>query len=188
MPAAPPELEQPGGGQGARSLSADFGNALAAFAEREERVLRWTRQKQEIEQSILRAHPRSRPNVDTLRSVSNTLNMHLPGIPSAALLVRLDLDGLAISTGSACASGSTEPSHVLRAMGRSNQELREILRISMTPTTTDEEIRRAGEILENAIPQVGDLAHRRTIRAGTRPLRPPKMKGQREDEPGGGTP
>ena len=57
-----------------------------------------------------------------------------------SLLIALDLEGVAVSTGSACSSGSLEPSHVLRAMGLPGGRTRNSLRFSLGPTTTAEEI------------------------------------------------
>ena len=64
----------------------------------------------------------------------------LPGVASATQLIRLDLAGFAVSAGSACASGSLKPSHVLAAMGWSEAAGREVLRVSFGRTTTEEEV------------------------------------------------
>jgi cysteine desulfurase len=77
----------------------------------------------------------------------NTLNIALEGIDSRVLVARLDLEGLEVSAGSACASGSLEPSHVLIAMGLSREVARAGLRISIGRTTTARDIHMAVEIL-----------------------------------------
>lgn len=59
----------------------------------------------------------------------------LPGLAAAAQLIRFDLAGIAVSAGSACASGSMKPSHVLRAMGWSEEATREVVRVSFGRTT-----------------------------------------------------
>lgn len=66
----------------------------------------------------------------------------MPGIASAAQLIRFDLAGIAVSAGSACASGSLKPSHVLRAMGWSEETTREVVRVSFGRTTTDADVDR----------------------------------------------
>ena len=64
----------------------------------------------------------------------------MPGMPSAAQLIRFDLGGIAVSAGSACASGSMRPSHVLAAMGWDEQASREVVRVSFGRATTEAEI------------------------------------------------
>lgn len=66
----------------------------------------------------------------------------LPGVSANAQLIRLDLDRIAVSAGSACASGSLKPSHVLRAMGWTEEETREVIRVSFGRTTTEDDIDR----------------------------------------------
>lgn len=77
----------------------------------------------------------------------NTLNLSFPGISSELFLIRLDLEGVAASSGSACASGAREPSHVLKAMGLGPDRILSALRLSLGWTTTKEEVDRAGEII-----------------------------------------
>jgi cysteine desulfurase len=75
----------------------------------------------------------------------------IEGVTGASLVMALDLDGLACSTGSACVSGSTEVSHVLTAMGYPEEEARGALRLSLGRTTTDAEIEQAGRLVARAI-------------------------------------
>ncbi len=77
----------------------------------------------------------------------NTLNLTFPGVLGESLLLALDLEGVEVSMGSACAAGSVEPSHVLLAMGRSEVAARSSLRISLGWSTTSAEIDRAAEII-----------------------------------------
>jgi cysteine desulfurase len=70
----------------------------------------------------------------------NTSNLAFAGIDAEALLIRLDLDGFAVSTGSACAAGAVEPSGALLAMGLSRAEALSSLRVSFGPTNDDEEV------------------------------------------------
>jgi cysteine desulfurase len=64
----------------------------------------------------------------------------MPGVPAAAQMMQLDLAGIAVSAGSACASGSLKPSHVLAAMGMDDDAAREVIRISFGPNTSEVEI------------------------------------------------
>jgi cysteine desulfurase len=71
----------------------------------------------------------------------NTLNASFPGRSGAALVQRLDLEGVAASHGSACASGSQRPSPVLLALGWPEERARSALRLSVGPSNTDDDLR-----------------------------------------------
>ncbi|ADG05832.1 cysteine desulfurase family protein [Kyrpidia tusciae] len=86
------------------------------------------------------------------------LNVAFPGVSAETLLMNLDLHGIAASSGSACTSGSLEPSHVLQAMGLEDAVVRSSLRFSFSIQTTEEEVREAGRA-------VGRIA-RRLVRPG----------------------
>ncbi|MCZ6597494.1 MAG: cysteine desulfurase family protein [Planctomycetota bacterium] len=90
------------------------------------------------------------PPIDTHERLPNTLCVSLPNTDGKVLVTRLDLDGLELSAGSACASGSIEPSHVLLAMGADEAVARSGLRISLGRTTTEEDCHRAVDILVKA--------------------------------------
>ena len=90
------------------------------------------------------------PPIDAPDRLPNTLSVLFPAGGGRMLVTRLDLEGLEVSAGSACASGSLEPSHVLRAMGLDEESARGALRISLGRTTTREECARAVDILRIA--------------------------------------
>jgi cysteine desulfurase len=69
-------------------------------------------------------------------AIPNTLSVVFPGLDGRALVVALDLEGVAVSVGSACASGSIEPSRVLLALGYSAEDARSAIRISFGPRQT----------------------------------------------------
>ena len=79
--------------------------------------------------------------------IQNTLNLTFPAVLGESLLIALDLEGIEISMGSACAAGAVEPSHVLLAMGRSAMEARSSVRLSLGWSTTVEEVDRAAELI-----------------------------------------
>ena len=79
--------------------------------------------------------------------VANTINLAFPRVLGESMLIALDLEGVEVSMGSACAAGAVEPSHVLLAMGRGAGEARSSLRISLGWSTTAEEIDAASEII-----------------------------------------
>ncbi len=93
-----------------------------------------------LEQGILANVPGTAVNGDRAQRVPNTSNIGFDGLEAEALLIALDLEGIAVSTGSACSSGSLEPSHVLRAMGLPQARTRNSLRFSLGPTTTAAEV------------------------------------------------
>jgi cysteine desulfurase len=79
--------------------------------------------------------------------VPNTLNLTFPGVLGESMLIALDLEGVEVSMGSACAAGAVEPSHVLLAMGRSVAQARSSLRISLGWNTTVDDIAAVAEII-----------------------------------------
>ena len=82
-----------------------------------------------------------------------TTNFRFPGADGEALLIALDLEGICVSSGAACASGSLTPSHVLTAMGLSSTQAQECLRFSYGRGTTAADIDRAIEALNRLAPQ-----------------------------------
>jgi cysteine desulfurase len=106
----------------------------------EERSRHMRRLRDEFEQQVLQEIGNLSINGDVERRVPNISNLSFAGLDGESLLIALDLQGIAVSTGSACASGSLEPSHVLTALGLSREQVRGSLRISLSAYTTGEEI------------------------------------------------
>jgi cysteine desulfurase len=106
-----------------------------------------------LEEDILNRVPGTALNGDRLARVPSTTNISFDGIEAESLLIALDLEGVAVSTGSACSSGSLEPSHVLRAMTLPSPRARNSLRFSLGKATTADEI----DFVVNVLP---GLAHR----------------------------
>ncbi|MGA6974082.1 MAG: cysteine desulfurase family protein [Candidatus Binatus sp.] len=88
--------------------------------------------------------------------LANTLNLTFPGVLGESMLIALDLAGVEVSMGSACAAGAVEPSHVLRAMGRSVADARSSLRISLGWSNTAAEIDVIAEIIPAVWRRVAD--------------------------------
>lgn len=88
------------------------------------------------------------------RTLTNTLNVEFSGLPGEILLQALDLEGVAVSAGAACHSGSIEPSKVLLAMGRSPEQARASLRISVGWGVDEAQIDRVVELLCELVPRV----------------------------------
>jgi len=88
--------------------------------------------------------------------IANTLNLAFPEVRGESMLIALDLAGVEVSMGSACAAGSVEASHVLLAVGRSETEALSSLRISLGWSTTREEIDAASEIIASVWRRVAE--------------------------------
>ena len=90
--------------------------------------------------------------------VPNTTNIWFDHLEGEALVISLDLKGLAVSGGSACASGASEPSHVLTAMGIAAARARASLRFSLSKLTTAEDVDFAIEIVPQAVARLRELS------------------------------
>jgi cysteine desulfurase len=91
-------------------------------------------------------------------SMYNTLNVSFPGAEGEAILLYLDLAGISVSTGSACASGSLDPSHVLLATGASAERAHGSIRISMGRDTTMEHIDYVLDVLPGVISKIRSMS------------------------------
>jgi cysteine desulfurase len=113
-----------------------------------------------LERALLERIPAVRVNGSAARRVPNTANMSFPGAGGEALLISLDLEGIACSTGAACSSGSTEPSHVLLALGLGHDEARSTLRFSLGRPTRPEEIDYAISVIPAVVERIRSLSPR----------------------------
>ncbi|MGO9590392.1 MAG: cysteine desulfurase family protein [Candidatus Acidiferrales bacterium] len=113
-----------------------------------------------LESALLERIPSARVSGDRAHRVPNTTNISFPGAAGEALLIALDLQGVECSTGAACSSGSTEPSHVLTAAGLSRDDARASLRFSLGRPTTAAEIDRAIEIIPGVVQRIRALSPR----------------------------
>jgi cysteine desulfurase len=95
--------------------------------------------------------------------VPNTANLWFDHVEGEALVIALDLKGLAVSSGAACSSGAIEPSHVLLAMGLSHQRSRSSIRFSLGKQTTDEDIDFALKVVPETVARLREISplHRR---------------------------
>jgi cysteine desulfurase len=138
---------------GAITFGAAAGAAINAMAAGSERI-------GSLASSLLmRLHeaiPGLRLNGPTVGRLPNTLNLTFPGVLGESMLIALDLEGVEVSMGSACAAGAVEPSHVLRAMGRSIADARSSLRISLGWNNRAEEIDAVAAIIPAVWRRVAD--------------------------------
>jgi cysteine desulfurase len=110
-----------------------------------------------LEEGILRGVPGTAVNGSRLARVPNTTNISFDRVEAESLLIALDLEGVAVSTGSACSSGTLEPSHVLRAMGFPPHRTQNSLRFSLGLFSTEEEVDRVVSILPALVEKLRGL-------------------------------
>ena len=135
-----------------------MGEALSlAAAELSEYTAHVTTLRDRLIHGVLSAVPDARLNGHPVLRLPGNANFSFPGVEGESLLMRLDLAGIACSSGSACTSGSLEPSHVLSAMGLSPDTARSSVRFSLGRDNTAEEIDRVLAVLP---PIVEDLRAR----------------------------
>ncbi len=111
-----------------------------------------------LEQAILATVPGTTRNGAPHPRVPNTTNISFDGIEAESLLIALDLEGVAVSTGSACSSGTLEASHVLRAMGLPASRTRNSLRFSLGSQTTADEVDFVAGVLPALVARLRMLA------------------------------
>jgi len=116
--------------------------------------------RDQLERELLARVPDSSANATNAPRTPNTANLTFPGIEGEALIISLDLKGLACSTGAACSSGAVEPSHVLLAAGLSPDEARSSLRFSLGRPTTAEEINHAIEVIPAVVERLRSISPR----------------------------
>jgi cysteine desulfurase len=130
---------------------AGFGTAARLAIERlHEMRSRVAGVRDRLENLVLTRILRTRINGEGMR-LPNISNLSFDGMEGEAAVIALDLEGVAVSTGSACSSGALEPSHVLMAMGLRPEIVQGSLRFSFCYYNTEEEVDRAVQILENVV-------------------------------------
>jgi len=132
--------------------------AELARVQLDERAARMRELRDYLESQLMTYVTNVRINGDAERRVPNISNLSFEGVDGESLLISLDLKGVAVSTGSACASGSLEPSHVLQALGLSREEVRGSLRISLSACTTRDEIDYAVSVLRETVLRLREMS------------------------------
>lgn len=138
-----------GGGQefgrrsGTENLAGIVGFAAAldrAVTERPARASRVSALRERLENGLLERIADVRINGAGAPRLPNSCNVSFAGVDSESVLMRLDLEGVAVSAGSACTSGATEPSHVIAALGIEPRWHEGVIRFSLGAATTEDEI------------------------------------------------
>jgi len=145
---------------GTENVAAAVGMAAAldlSIVERSEVVPRLARLRDRLRDAVL-----AQPNVELTGHARKRLPGHLSVVAretdGAAVVMNLDLAAIACSTGSACTTGSTEPSHVLTALGYPEEEARGSIRLTLGRTTSEDEIERAAELIPQTIARLRSAA------------------------------
>ncbi len=148
------EAGRRGGTENVASISG-FGIACElAHSELRFRMEHYADLRDRLWQGISAKLPRVRRNGTPDHTLPNTLNVEFEQTAGEVLLQALDLDGVAVSAGAACHSGSVFPSHVLTAMGRTAEQARGCLRFSVGHGTDNAQIDRVIELLSLLVPRV----------------------------------
>jgi cysteine desulfurase len=125
--------------------------AKNAIENRKERELKVRELKQELIQTIKKNVSDAWVNGDLAKSLPGIISITFPKTDSEGLLLLLDSEGIACSTGSACSAGVQRPSHVLLAMGLSEDETTSTLRFSLSYTNTINEIAKLGSVIATVV-------------------------------------
>ena len=117
-----------------------------------------TRLRDHFEQTLVREIPACGVNGGASARTPNTSNLFFDHVEAEALVIALDLKGLSVSGGSACQSGATEPSHVLKAMGLSDARARTSIRFSLSRLNTHTEVEKVLQIIPEAVSRLRTLS------------------------------
>ena len=132
--------------------------AAQAMAKLDTEGARLTLLRDRLEQGILASVPNTEVNGARDRRVPNTSNISFDRVEAESLLIALDLEGIAVSTGSACSSGTLEPSHVLRAMNLPPHRAQNSIRFSLGSGNTEAEIDRVIAVLPGVVRKLRSLS------------------------------
>jgi cysteine desulfurase len=148
---------------GTENVPAIVGMGVAALLAKEKlssETLRVGALRDRLEEGVLRNVTGTAINGARMQRVPNTTNISFDRVEAESLLIALDLEGVAVSTGSACSSGTLEPSHVLRAMGFPPHRTQNSLRFSLGVFSTQEEVDRVVEILPKLVEKLRGLTRK----------------------------
>ena len=119
-----------------------------------------------LEEGVLRSVSGTAVNGDRSARVPNTTNISFDRVEAESLLIALDLEGIAVSTGSACSSGTLEPSHVLKAMGLPVHRTQNSLRFSLGAFSTEAEVDRVIDVLPRLVEKLRGLTRKPVAASG----------------------
>lgn len=153
---------------------------LASAARRAMRIMEEKTKKEQmlrdyLAEKILERIPYCRLNGDTKKRLPNNVNISFSFIEGESLLIMLDMEGICASSGSACTSGSLDPSHVLLAIGLPHEQAHGSLRMTLSEENTIEQMDRTVEAIERIVKRLRDMS----------PLYEDFMRQQKRESEGG---
>lgn len=153
---------------------------LASAARRAMRIMEEKTKKEQmlrdyLVEKILERIPYCRLNGDTKKRLPNNVNISFSFIEGESLLIMLDMEGICASSGSACTSGSLDPSHVLLAIGLPHEQAHGSLRMTLSEENTIEQMDRTVEAIERIVKRLRDMS----------PLYEDFMRQQKRESEGG---
>ncbi len=154
----PQERRRRGGTENVTGLVGLGRAAELARSELADRAAEMRRLRDRLWEGISAKVPRVRRNGCALHALPNTLNVEFEGAAGDVLLQALDLEGVAVSAGAACASGSIEPSHVLSALGRTPEQARAAIRFSVGYGNRADQIDFVVDLLPDLVARARDAA------------------------------
>src|SRR5262247_1869535 len=162
------ERNRRAGTENVRAIAGMGAAARLAVAKLDRESARVADLRDRLEAGILRGVEGTAVNGARDRRVPNTTNISFDRVEAESLLIALDLEGIAVSTGSACSSGTLEPSHVLRAMGFPSHRTQNSLRFSLGLFSTAEEVDRVVDVLPRLVEKLRGLTRKTSAASATR--------------------
>ncbi|MEG0578840.1 MAG: aminotransferase class V-fold PLP-dependent enzyme, partial [Niameybacter sp.] len=129
-----------------------------AYTDFDDKVVRIQGLRDKLINGVLEAIPYAKLNGDPVQRLSNNVNIGFEFVEGESLLLLLDMNGVAASSGSACTSGSLDPSHVLLALGLPHEKAHGSLRMTLGEKTTEAEIDYVLEKLPTIVQRMRDMS------------------------------
>lgn len=135
-----------------------FGEAVKGIVSQKSKIANLKKLRDKLLQGILNKIPKTYLNGSLEQRLPNNINISFAGVEGESILMALDQKGIAVSTGSACASGSLEPSHVLMALGLSSERAHGSIRFSLGRYTTEQEIDYVLQVLPKVVERLREIS------------------------------
>lgn len=140
-----------------------LGRAIKEVEKLKSQNIKILKYRNKLIDGILTKIPRSRLNGSKEHRLPNNINVSFDGAEGEALVIALDQEGIATSTGSACSSGSLEPSHVLLALGLNQGQAHGSLRMTLGRQTTGKEIKKVLDVLPKIVKRLREISGYKTV-------------------------